>query len=126
MPLIWRECTASDWAANAMPFAEKLARDGVILTNYHAAPSCTMSRSMLLTGRHHASLGIDASSNAINAIGVPPDVAMLPQFVEAAVPGTYKKSFVGKWSVGSAVHEMDSKEISRPSPREFFLGFKFF
>ena len=31
---------------------------------------------------------------------------MLPQFVEAAVPGTYKKSFVGKWSVGSAVHEM--------------------
>ena len=41
--------TASDGAANAMPFAEKLARDGVILTNYHAAPSCTMSRGMLLT-----------------------------------------------------------------------------
>ena len=35
------------------PNIDALARDGVRLTNYHAAPTCGPSRSMLLTGVDH-------------------------------------------------------------------------
>ena len=42
----------------AMPFADALRKDGIDVPNYHAWRDCTPSRAMLLTGRHHAQLGM--------------------------------------------------------------------
>ena len=44
----------------AMPFADALRKDagGVDVKNYHTWRDCTPSRAMLLTGRHHAQLGM--------------------------------------------------------------------
>lgn len=40
------------------PNLQKLAKDGVLMTNFHTAPACSPTRSMLLTGTDHHIAGL--------------------------------------------------------------------
>lgn len=90
----------------ATPNLDKLAMGGVRFTGFHTAPTCSPTRSMLLSGtdNHRAGLGTMAEMQAPNQIGKPghegylrPDIAALPEILSA---GGYRTLFAGKWHLG--------------------------
>lgn len=90
----------------ATPNLDRLATTGVRFTGFHTAPTCSPTRSMLLSGtdNHRAGLGTMAEMQAPNQIGKPghegylrPDIAALPEILAA---GGYRTLFSGKWHLG--------------------------
>ncbi len=90
----------------ATPNLDRLALSGVRLTGFHTAPTCSPTRSMLLSGtdNHKAGLGTMAEMQAPNQIGKPghegylrTDIAALPELLAA---GGYRTLFSGKWHLG--------------------------
>ena len=86
----------------AMPFADALRKDGIDVPNYHAWRDCTPSRAMLLTGRHHAQLGMHVPLLGGATAAVPTDEVLIGELLEKARPGAYHKAMVGKWDLGAA------------------------
>ena len=92
----------------ATPNLDALARQGVRFTGFHTAPTCSPTRSALLTGttHHRAGLGSMAEQLAPNQKGQPGyegylrhDIASLPERLRA---GGYRTVFSGKWHLGLA------------------------
>ncbi|WP_313804513.1 arylsulfatase [Sphingobium sp.] len=90
----------------ATPNLDRLATSGIRFTGFHTAPTCSPTRSMLLSGtdNHRAGLGTMAEMQAPNQIGKPghegylrPDIAALPEILSA---GGYRTLFSGKWHLG--------------------------
>jgi arylsulfatase len=88
------------------PNLDALARNGLRLTGFHTAPTCSPTRSMLLSGtdNHKAGLGSMAELLAPNQLGKPghegylrPDIASLAELLSA---GGYRTLFSGKWHLG--------------------------
>ena len=100
------------------PTLSKLAEQGVMLTNFHVLPTCSPSRSVLLSGtdNHIAGLGSMGELATPKQIGNPGyegylnnTVAHLPQIL---YDGGYHTYMAGKWHLG---HE----EEHRPSKKGF-------
>ncbi len=55
------------------PVLDNLAREGVRYTNFYVSPTCSVSRSMLMSGtdNHVAGLGNMSAFNAPNQVGQP-------------------------------------------------------
>ncbi|MEA3543070.1 MAG: arylsulfatase [Pseudomonadota bacterium] len=92
----------------ATPNLDAIANGGTKLTGFHTAPTCSPTRSMLLTGtdNHKAGLGSMAELLAPNQKGKPGhegylrgDVASLAELLGA---GGYRTLFSGKWHLGLA------------------------
>lgn len=92
----------------ATPNLDAIANAGTKLTGFHTAPTCSPTRSMLLSGtdNHKAGLGSMAELLAPNQKGQPghegylrPDVASLAELLGA---GGYRTLFSGKWHLGLA------------------------
>lgn len=90
----------------ATPNLDRLALDGLRLTGFHTAPTCSPTRSMLLSGtdNHRAGLGSMAELTAPNQKGKPGyegylsrDVASLAERLAA---GGYRTLLSGKWHLG--------------------------
>jgi arylsulfatase len=90
----------------ATPNLDAIAKGGTRLTGFHTAPTCSPTRSMLLTGtdNHKAGLGSMAELLAPNQRGQPghegylrSDVATLAELLGA---GGYRTLFSGKWHLG--------------------------
>lgn len=88
------------------PNLDRLATGGLRLTGFHTAPTCSPTRSMLLTGtdNHVAGLGTMAEVIAPNQVGKPGhegylrnDVATVAERLGA---GGYRTLFSGKWHLG--------------------------
>jgi len=82
----------------ATPTLDALANDGVQLTNFHVLPTCSPSRSVLLSGvdNHLAGIGTMAEFKPPEAEGVPGyagylnlEVAALPEVLKASGYRTY-------------------------------------
>lgn len=104
------------------PNLDALARDGVMLTNFHVSPTCSPTRAMLLAGTdsHIAGLGTMAGDAAPNQEGRPGyegymnhRVAALPALFQDAGYNTY---MTGKWHLGLA-------EDTNPAARGFDKSF---
>ena len=100
------------------PALNELANQGVLLTNFHAMPTCSPSRSMLLTGvdNHITGLGAMGELTTPKQKGNPgyeghlnKTVAALPEVLNESGYHTY---MVGKWHLGE-------EEGYRPSDRGF-------
>jgi arylsulfatase len=90
----------------ATPRLDKLAAQGTILTNFYSGPTCSVTRSMLMTGMdsHIAGLGNMAETVADNQMGEPgyegylsEDVDTIAEVLKVAGYHTY---MAGKWHLG--------------------------
>jgi arylsulfatase len=108
----------------ATPNLDTLARAGVQLTNFHAAPTCSPTRSMLLTGTDNHTAGVGAMAEVESA-------AMLARFgyegrltnrvatvAERLRAAGYFTVMVGKWHLGM---QMDSVPSARGFDKSFAL-----
>ncbi len=104
------------------PNLDALARDGIIFSSFYVAPTCSPTRSMLLSGtdNHRAGLGAMAGDTAPNQQGVPGyeghlsfNVASLAELLSDDGYHTY---MTGKWHLGMT-------EETSPAARGFENSF---
>ncbi len=91
----------------ATPTLDTLAREGLMLSNFHVLPTCSPSRSVLLSGvdNHLAGMGtmgeiktpeMEGHSGYVGHLNF--EVAALPEVLRA---GGYHTYMAGKWHLGS-------------------------
>lgn len=99
----------------ATPNLDSLAAQGMRLTGFHTAPTCSPTRAMLLSGldNHEAGLGAMAENTAPSQRGRPgyegylrPDAATLAEMLGAA---GYRTLLSGKWHLGLAPEQDPSR-----------------
>ena len=103
----------------ATPCADRLAADGVYLDNYYVLPSCSPTRSALLTGRYPLHTGIHNWLLSRSNIGLPLDEEVLPQVLGRA---NYRRHAVGKWHLGHSRWEFTPTFRGFESFYGFYVG----
>ncbi|MFK7733999.1 MAG: arylsulfatase [Pseudomonadales bacterium] len=108
----------------ATPALDALAQDGLQLTNFHVLPTCSPTRSVLLSGtdNHLAGLGTMGEITTPEMDGIPGyagylnfEVAALPELLQSEGYRTYMS---GKWHLGLT-------EDTNPHARGFDESFAF-
>ena len=108
----------------ATPTLDTLAKEGLQLTGFHVLPTCSPSRSVLLSGvdNHKAGLGTMGELTTPEMEGIPGyeghlnfDVAALPEVLKAEGYHTY---MVGKWHLG---HDEETVPHARGFEESFIL-----
>ena len=96
------------------PHIDRLARDGIRMTDFHASGNvCTPSRAGLLTGRYAVRDGMAVGTVTVDDThGLPPGT---PTIAEVLQRQGYRTALIGKWHLGH--HE----EAQRPNARGFDL-----
>jgi arylsulfatase A-like enzyme len=77
------------------PNLDRLAREGVELTQHYVAPVCSPTRSGLLTGRYWSRFNVTSPQNER---ALPWDTVTLPRALKSA---GYETCITGKWHLGS-------------------------
>jgi arylsulfatase len=108
----------------ATPTLDSLATEGVRLSNFHVLPSCSPTRSVLLSGmdNHRAGLGTMGELKTPEMEGYPGyagylnfEVSALPEVLRA---GGYRTYMAGKWHLG---HEEETSPHARGFEETFIL-----
>jgi arylsulfatase len=108
----------------ATPVLDQLARGGVRFTEFYVSPTCSPTRSMLLSGTdmHVAGLGNMDTLLAPNQLGQPGYEGVLNQRVVTVASllrdGGYHTYMAGKWHLG---YEADEIPRARGFERDFSL-----
>jgi len=99
------------------PNIDQMARDGMELTSFYAAPVCTPSRGMFLTGRYPPRTGLLVPTGPGSPEGIRPDEITLAQALKAQ---GYRTAMCGKWHLG----DFDTNPAFNPTAHGFdsFLG----
>jgi arylsulfatase A-like enzyme len=101
------------------PAIDSLARDGTRLTDFYAAPNCSPTRAMLISGRYQQRYRIENPLGAARTAGeqgLPATGRTLPQLLKN---NGYRTGLVGKWHLGY-------KPEFSPNAHgfDYFFGFK--
>jgi len=109
----------------ATPTLDTLATEGLRLSNFHVLPSCSPTRSVLLSGmdNHRAGLGTMGELRTPDMEGYPGyagylnfEVAALPEVLRA---GGYRTYMAGKWHLG---HKEETSPHARGFEETFILA----
>ncbi len=82
------------------PNIDRLAKEGVRLTDFYAAPQCTPTRAALITGRYQQRVRLERALSTDRASleqGLPATGRSLPQLVRN---NGYATALIGKWHLG--------------------------
>jgi arylsulfatase A-like enzyme len=82
------------------PNVDRLARQGVRLTDFYAAPQCTPTRAALITGRYQQRILLERALGSVGGElekGLPATGRSLPQLLKNS---GYATGLVGKWHLG--------------------------
>jgi arylsulfatase A-like enzyme len=101
------------------PNIDSLAKNGMRLTDFYAAPNCSPTRAMLISGRYQQRSRIETplgSARAAQDQGLPATGRTLPQLLKN---NGYRTGLVGKWHLGY-------KPEFSPNAHgfDYFFGFK--
>ena len=77
------------------PVLDRMAREGVELTQHYVNPQCTPTRSALLSGRYASRFDNLVAFDRVSAF--PPGTITLPKVLQAA---GYSTAMMGKWHLG--------------------------
>ena len=106
------------------PTLDQLAKEGLLLSGFHALPVCSLTRSVLLSGvdNHVAGLGTMGEHKTPEMEGIPGydgylnhEVAALPEVMQLAGYSTY---MAGKWHLGGTA---DTNPKTRGFDESFVL-----
>ncbi len=98
------------------PFLDKMARNGLLATNYIvSSPSCTPSRASLLTGRYASRYNLPYPIAPGSPMGLPDEEVTIAEMLKG---NGYQTGMVGKWHLG------DQKDENKPNGQgfDFFYG----
>ncbi len=82
------------------PNIDRLAKEGVRLTDFYAAPQCTPTRAALISGRYQQRVRLEQAMGSAGAwleTGLPATGRSLPQLLKN---NGYRTGLVGKWHLG--------------------------
>src|SRR5918995_20431 len=81
------------------PNVDRLAREGVKLTDFYAAPTCTPTRASLITGRYQQRVALEEALPSLGPRdrGLLPTGRSLPQLLKN---NKYATGLIGKWHLG--------------------------
>lgn len=82
------------------PHIDRLAREGVRLTDFYAMPQCTPTRAALFSGRYQQRVRLEAALSSAGRsleMGLPANGRTLPQLLKNH---GYATGLVGKWHLG--------------------------
>ena len=89
-------------AANALPTTPRLdalCEAGMVFDNVWSSPTCSPTRSGILTGRHGFRTGVGEQATGRNGIEIGADELTLPRVLDEAETG-YRHASFGKWHLG--------------------------
>ncbi|MFT4520592.1 MAG: arylsulfatase A-like enzyme [Halioglobus sp.] len=81
------------------PNIDRIAAQGIELDRFYVQPSCSPTRSGLMTGKSPARLGMFVPLNKNHPGGLPLEEKILPQYL---ADSGYQRFIVGKWHLGKA------------------------
>lgn len=98
----WGDLSSFGHPTIRTPNLDRLASEGMRLTSFYAAPSCTPARAQLLTGRYAPRVGLPHVLLAANENGLA-DTEIT--FAEALKAQSYRTMMIGKWHLGHTEEE---------------------
>ena len=99
------------------PHLDQMAREGLQLTSFYAAPACTPARGMFITSRYPVRTGLLWPTGPADSSGIKPDEVTLPEALKAR---GYRTAMFGKWHLG----DFDTEPAFNPMKHGFdtFFG----
>jgi arylsulfatase A len=82
---------------NRTPHLDRMAREGMKLTSFYAAPVCTPSRAQVLTGCYAKRVGLPGVLGPISSTGLNAEERTIAELLK---PRGYATMAIGKWHVG--------------------------